>query len=184
MKRTWSEPELEEFWTLTPEESVLVTDKPPTRRLGLAMQLKFLQIDGQFPRGRHDVPAAAVRHLADQLDVHSKHVASYDMEGRSAQRDRVAIRQFLNYREANDSDNRRLVMWLCDDILPRAPDTQYLDDLAIGWLKEQRVEAPAVAYRQRLIRSAISRFEDQLHETIVSRLTDVSKILSVNNVDR
>jgi TnpA family transposase len=175
MKRTWSEPDLEEFWTLSPEELALVTDKPPPRRLGLAMQLKFLQFDGQFPSSRHDVPAAAVRHLADQLDVHPKHVANYDMEGRSAQRDRVAIRQFLNYREANESDNRRLVAWLCDDILPRAPDTQYLDDLAIGWLKEQRVEAPAAAYRQRLIRSAISRFEDQLYETIMSRLSEASK---------
>ncbi|EQD64967.1 transposase Tn3 family protein, partial [mine drainage metagenome] len=175
MKRNWSEPELEEFWTLSPDELKLAFGLAPTRQLGLALQLKFLQIEGHFPGSRRDIPALAVRHVSEQIGVHQEHFAGYDIEGRTAQRDRVSIRKILGYRESNETDKKRLVTWLCNDILPRGPDTQQLDDLAVGWLKEQQVEAPDATIRQRLIRTAIGRAEDQLCVTIISRLSDNTK---------
>lgn len=175
MKRNWSDQELEEFWTLTPDELNLLPKNTPARRLAFAIQMKFLQIEGQFPDFRRDVPALATRHVADQIGVHRNHAASYDFEGRNARRDRSQIRAALNYRPANDADSRRMLAWLASDILPRGPDLQQLDDLVIGWFKEQSVEVPASTNRQRFIRSAVSSFEDDLCTSIESRLSDTSK---------
>lgn len=115
MKRNWSEPELEEFWTLSPDELKLAFGLVPSRQLGLALQIKFLQIEGCFPGSRRDIPAVAVRHVSEQIGVHQKHFAVYDMEGRTAQRDRVSIRKLSGYRESNEADKKRLVTWLCTD---------------------------------------------------------------------
>jgi hypothetical protein len=44
-----------------------------------------------------------------------------------------------------------MLLWLNREILPRGPDLTHLDDLVIGWFKEQGVEVPAEAYRQRFV---------------------------------
>ena len=170
MKRNWSEQELEESWTLAPEELGYLPQTSPARRLGFAMQLKFLQLEGRFPESRRDIPAIAVRHVAQQLGLSAKHAAAYVVDGRNARRDRSQIREALKYRPANEPDSHRMVDWLTEEILPRGPDPQHLDDLVIGWFKEQRVEVPADARRERLIRSAVSGFEDRLYAAIADRI--------------
>ncbi|MHA6804022.1 DUF4158 domain-containing protein [Salinifilum ghardaiensis] len=40
---------------------------PP--RLGFALMLRFYTERGRFPRGRHELPDAAVQHVARQVDV-------------------------------------------------------------------------------------------------------------------
>lgn len=157
MKRNWSDEELQEFWSLSPDELDLLPSRSPTRRLGYALQLKFLLIEGRFPEARRDIPAIPVRFVAEQIGGHAKHISGYDIDGRTARRDRSLIREALKYRAANDNDSRRMTQWLVADILPRGPEPTHLDDLVIGWFKEQRVEVPAEASRQRFVRSATSR---------------------------
>jgi Domain of unknown function (DUF4158) len=43
--------------------------KEGANRLGFALLLKYFQIDGRFPRQKHDVPVAAIAFIANQLDV-------------------------------------------------------------------------------------------------------------------
>jgi hypothetical protein len=47
---SWDDPDTQDLWTLTIDESALLllgmTDK---RRLGFAVQLKFLELHGRFP---------------------------------------------------------------------------------------------------------------------------------------
>lgn len=175
MKRNWSDDELQEFWSLSPEEFALLPAKTPARRLGFALQLKFLQVEGRFPNSRREVPAIPVSFVAEQLAGHSKHFATYDIDGRTARRDRSLIREALEYRASSDNDNRLMLLWLTREILPRGPDLTNLDDLVIGWFKEQRVEVPAEAYRQRFVRSALKNFEDDLCSEVARRLPQASK---------
>lgn len=175
MKRNWSDDELQEFWSLSPDELALLPSKSAARRLGFALQLKFLQIQGQFPDYRRELPALAIRFVAEQLGGHAKHFSSYDIDGRTARRDRSLIRDALKYRASNDNDSRLMLLWLTTEILPRGPELTHLDDLVIGWFKEQRVEVPAEAYRQRFVRSALKNFEDDLCSGIAKKLSKSSK---------
>ncbi|MCB1608648.1 MAG: DUF4158 domain-containing protein, partial [Xanthomonadales bacterium] len=80
MKRNWNEEELQEFWALSPEERALLPAKSPARRLGFALQLKFLQIEGRFPSSRRDLPAIALRFVAEQIEGHARHFKNYDLD--------------------------------------------------------------------------------------------------------
>ena len=63
MKRTWNVDELVEQWTLLPDELAFVNkSKTDHNRLGLAINLKYFQVDGKFPRHQHDVPSTVVEH--------------------------------------------------------------------------------------------------------------------------
>jgi hypothetical protein len=57
MKRLWTNDDLVAQWTLQPNELALVEYKEGANRLGFALLLKYFQIDGRFPRQKHDVPA-------------------------------------------------------------------------------------------------------------------------------
>ena len=63
MKRTWTADELIEQWTLQPNERELIEHKEGANRLGFALLLKSFQIDGRFPRQKHDLPIAAILDL-------------------------------------------------------------------------------------------------------------------------
>jgi hypothetical protein len=69
MKRNWSDDELAAQWSLSPEELALLPNRVGHNRFGFAVQLKFFQIEGRFPRSPREVPAAALRYLARQLDL-------------------------------------------------------------------------------------------------------------------
>ena len=49
MKQCWSASELAESWTLSGDEKQLSDQRTQQGRLGLAVLLKFLQVEGRFP---------------------------------------------------------------------------------------------------------------------------------------
>ena len=69
MKQHWLEDELEEFWSLTPDEVELLKGRADSYRLGFSLLLKFFQIEGYFPRDHGDVPDAAVKYLGTLLNI-------------------------------------------------------------------------------------------------------------------
>ena len=105
MKRVWSPDELADHWSLTPRErSLLTAHKFDHTALGFAILLKYLQIDGRFPRTRHEVPPAAIVHVAQQLGLSPTVFIAYDWEVRTIKHHRAAIRAFLDLREATVDD--------------------------------------------------------------------------------
>ncbi len=69
MKRHWEPHELIQHWTLLPAELELLANKTGATRVGFALLLKHFQIEGRFPHSKHDIPKAALPHVAHQVGV-------------------------------------------------------------------------------------------------------------------
>ena len=67
MKRQWHDDELAEHWTILPEENALLWHRKRVNRLGIAVQLKFFQLEIHFPTDLADIPVSALDFVASQL---------------------------------------------------------------------------------------------------------------------
>ncbi|MBV8607386.1 MAG: Tn3 family transposase [Singulisphaera sp.] len=160
MKRYWDEQELAEHWSLTAEEWELLARRTDRSRLGLAILLKFFQVEGRFPRDRKEVPAAVRDHLADQLGVEPDAFAEYDLAGRSSKRDRDQIRSALGFRRVTVADAEELVERLRRDVLPSDHKPDHLRQAAMDWCRRNRIEPPTPPRMERIIRSALKAYEE------------------------
>ncbi len=75
MARELDQDELIERWTLIGDDLERVASKRSAAKLGFALLLKFFAAHGRFPRGRSELPSAAVEFVAkagedDRLDLH------------------------------------------------------------------------------------------------------------------
>ena len=91
MKRYWTEEELAECWSLTTAELETLPDRGDRNRLGFAVLLKFVEIEGRFPSSPREVPAAALSYLASQLHIPPTAFARYDWTGRTYKRHRASM---------------------------------------------------------------------------------------------
>jgi Domain of unknown function (DUF4158) len=69
MARELDQDELIERWTLIGDDLERVASKRSAAKLGFALLLKFFAAHGRFPRGRSELPSAAVEFVAKQLRV-------------------------------------------------------------------------------------------------------------------
>ncbi len=69
MKRQWTADDLAEHWTLAGGDTALLANKTGATRLGFAVLLKYFQYEGRFPHHKGDIPAAAIVHVAQQLEL-------------------------------------------------------------------------------------------------------------------
>jgi len=108
LKRSWTEEELVERWTLFPDELALIGNKTGRTRLGFAVMLRFFAGEGRFPRDKHEVPVGVLRFVGEQVgagpDAGPEGWLRYDWGGRSIKYHRVQIREFFGFREATVED--------------------------------------------------------------------------------
>lgn len=103
--------ELVEHWTVLDEDRGLLAGKGGAGLLGVALLLKFFVQHSRFPRGRAEVPDAAVRFVADQVKVEVSELGLYDWSGRTAERHRSQIRHHLGFRECSVEDAEKVAAW-------------------------------------------------------------------------
>ncbi|MEO7559878.1 MAG: Tn3 family transposase, partial [Nitrosospira sp.] len=176
------------MWTLTIDESALLSGMTDKGRLGFAAQLKFMQLQGRFPERHDEIDPSAAQWLAAQLGTMAEALSSYELCGRQGQRHRRTIRDFLGFRRATGADLQQLVQWLCDDVFPFDPQARYGHDMALDWCRTQRLEPPVGDYLDRVIRSAMHGYETQQQAAIHSRLsahnkTAIDRLLASENPD-
>ena len=162
MKKHWGETELSEQWSLNSEEHDVIAFHPEKNRLGLAIQLKYIQIEGCFPRRLSDIPPVANEYLAQQLNTSPLGIEKYDWEGRSCARHRQHIRLFLGYRPPTAEDAEAIIDWIKSEILPFDHNPYHLTESAIDWCQRNRVEPPTEGRLERIIRSATNTYENEL----------------------
>ncbi|WP_228566902.1 hypothetical protein [Nocardia sp. SYP-A9097] len=60
MRQEWSTEDLVGSWTLVGEDWRLLGNKSGATRVGFGLLLKFFELEGRFPAGPQELPAAAV----------------------------------------------------------------------------------------------------------------------------
>ncbi|MGV8949439.1 MAG: DUF4158 domain-containing protein, partial [Candidatus Paracaedibacter sp.] len=85
MKQNWTMEELEELWTLQPDELTLLDNRTKENKLGFALIFKYFQITSFFPKEISDIPKAIIFHIAKQINVASKIAQSYKWNKKSSE---------------------------------------------------------------------------------------------------
>ena len=171
MKREWHPDELIEHWTILPGERKLIGNKHGSTRLGFAVLLKYFQHEGRFPRQPYELPVCIVEYIAQQVDVEPATWEEYDWNGRSIEYHRAQIRQQLGFCEASVADGEALITWLGKEVLTTTHRPEHLKEALYQRCREIRIEPPTPDRVERLIRSALQQFENQLGERVLRRLS-------------
>jgi hypothetical protein len=171
MKRNWDLHELIEHWTLLPNELELLHNKTSSTRLGFAINLKFFQNEGKFPKNRVDTPKAVVTFISQQVNVESKEFQKYDFHSRSAKYHRCQIREFCGFRSPKSEDADDLREWLIQTILSQIQDPKTLESAAIQRLRDLSIETMSSGRLYRVIQAAIRTYEQQFSQDISKKLS-------------
>ena len=161
MKRLWTNDDLVAQWTLQIGELALVEHKEGANLLGFALLLKYFQIDGRFPRQKHDVPVAAIAFVANQLDVPIDLYPAYDWDGRTIKQHRADIRAFLGFRESTVQDYDEMIAYLIAHDVPNDHQIEHLKARVYTHFRELQIEPPMPDRVERLVRSALHTYEQQ-----------------------
>ena len=154
MKQCCSGGELAEFWTLSSAEKRFSDQRTQQGRLGLAVLLKFFQLEGRFPHYHKEVPLSAVDYVAEQLEVPASAWFDYPLKGRSGSRDREQLRTFLGFRQAANDDIEPAQRWLSQEVVPQDQDPRQL---------RQPMDADQfIGDLQRAMEQALSQFDANL----------------------
>jgi len=170
MKRQWTPDELAEHWTLTESDKELIANKAGATRLGFALLLKFFHYDGRFPHYKGDVPTAAVVYVAQQLGLPPELYAQYAWTGRTMVYHRIQIRQALGFRESTEQDIDDLTTWLCQEALRHEHRPERVQEAVYARCRAAHLEPPAPKRVDRLVRSALHTYEDQVQRQVLAQL--------------
>jgi len=162
--------ELEESWTLGPDELAMLAGKRGATRLGFAIVLRFFARKGRFPEPAEELDGEAVAYVARQAGVPAEEYAGYDPRGRTAQHHRAQIRRAFGFRPATVEDNGALADWLLEEAAPREYDPERLKEAAYARLRALKVEPPTPSRVERAARSALRRYDGRFRQQTFSRL--------------
>jgi hypothetical protein len=95
MRSDWNAEELISGWTLDEADWGLLANKTGATRLGFAVLLKFLKLEGRFPAEAAEVPTAALDYLAGQVKADPAELEGY-WSGRAVKYHRARIRVELD----------------------------------------------------------------------------------------
>ena len=176
MKRRWSVDELADQWTLHADElSMAQSSNTASNQLGFALMLKWFQYEGQFPKRKQEIPTVVVDFLAQQMNIPPGEFKRYSLQGRTVERQRAQIRQYLGFREATVEDAEELTQWLLKCVLPQERREAVLQEALYSRCREQRLEPPALLRIERILRSALHAADEQFYAETVAKLSSITQ---------
>jgi TnpA family transposase len=177
MKRQWDIEELIEHFTLVKKDLDLLANKSGPTRLGFALLLKCFQLEGRFPRAKHEIPKDIVNYVAHQLKLDPAIFAQYDWDGRTVKSHRAQIREELSFREATALDTEEMKSWLIAEHLASDQHVEHLKIKVLKRFHECKIEPPTNERIERLIHSACNTYEQQFFEQVKERLPQETRKL-------
>jgi len=144
-------------------------------RLGVALSLKFCQLEGHFPRAAQELPLVAVQYIAKQLDVDLALATTYDWQGRTGTRYRRHLRLFLGMRPATVADVKALAAWLRTEIVPGDHDLRHLQAAVVEWCHEHHLEPPYAGRVDRVLRSLVRTHEHEVCTRVAAVLLPATR---------
>ncbi|KLU63705.1 Tn3 transposase DDE domain protein [Desulfosporosinus acididurans] len=157
-----------------PSEMKLIENKTGETRLGFAVLLKFFQNEARFPIQKYEVPKVVIAYIAKQIYTESALYAQYDWGGRSITYHRTQIREFFGFREDTVQDAQEITDWLCKNVLYHDQEFEHIKDLVYKRFRELKIVPPTPERIDRLIRSAVSTFEDQFFQASYDKIPKAS----------
>ncbi len=151
------------------DELNLVAGKRGATKLGFALLLRFYTERGRFPRGRGEIPDAAVDYVARQVAVGATEIAFYEWSGRTIEFHRAQIRKALGFREGSVADAEALAEWLVTNVTQSERSGERVREQLMARCRDERIEPPTSGRIDRIIRSALSRGEDVLFAQVSGR---------------
>ena len=177
MKRRWTVDELVDHWALHADElSMAARARTASNQLGFALLLKWFQYEGQFPKRKQDVTLEVIDFLAQQLNVEPGVFKSYSLQGRTVERHRAQIRQYLGFRETTVQDVETFTQWLIESVLPHQRQEAALQEAIYDHCREQRLEPPTSQRIERIIRSALRTADEQFYSETMAKLSSTTRI--------
>ncbi len=171
VKANWDTEELIENWTLLPQELELVKNKVGANKIGFAVLLKYFQHFARFPDSPKEVPDAIISYIAQQLQIPSNSYSDYDWQGRSITNHRAAIRKLFGFRVAKIADGEEMVDWLKAEIIESEQRIEPITELVYQRFRELQIEPPTPGRVERLVKSAVAKYETDFQEHILNKLT-------------
>jgi len=117
-----------------------------------------------------DVPTAAVVYVAQQLGLPPELYAQYAWTGRIMVYHRIQIRQALGFRESTEQDIDDLTTWLCQEALRHEHRPDRVQEAVHARYRAAHLEPPAPKRVDRLVRSALHTYEDQVQRQVLDLL--------------
>ena len=171
VKQNWDTEELIENWTLLPQELELAKKKVGGNQIGFALLLKHFQLFAYFPEDKSSISQVVISYIASQVNLPESSYSDYDWQGRSAKVYRVEIRRLFNFKVASVQDSEEMIGWLIDEILPDEQKNEAIFELVYQRFRELQLEPPTQLQVERLIKSAIAKYEANFEEQILDKLT-------------
>jgi len=174
LKRNWQLDELIEHFTFSKNEMRQVGIKTGETRLGFAVLFKFFQYEARFPTQKSEVPKSVIQHIAKGVGVSAVLFARYSWSGRVITYHRAQIREYFGFRENTIADNEEVIDWLCKGILLDDHNLEHLIKAVYQRFKDSKIEPPTPDRIERIIKTAIAKFEGQLFQTTLEKLPAAS----------
>jgi TnpA family transposase len=170
VQREWEPEELIGAWTLLDRDWQLVSNKTGPTRLGFALMLKFYEIEGRFPAYPEEVPPAAVEYMASLVKVSPAAFGKYSWTSRAIKYHRTQIRKTFGTCPPSESDEARWAVWLAAEVCPVETARRRLAAALRQRCRTELIEPPAEGQIERVVASALRRFEDAFAAGVVTRL--------------
>ena len=171
VKANWDAEELIENWTLLPAELNLVGNKVGANKIDFAILLKYFQHFARFPNSPKEIPDVIISYIAQQLQIPSNSYSDYDWQGRSITNHRAAIRKLFGFRVAKVADGEEIIDWLKAEIIPNEQRIEPITELVYQRFRELQIEPPTSGRIERLVKSAVAKYEADFAEQTLNLLT-------------
>jgi hypothetical protein len=171
MRNEWELRDLIACWTLDEDDWKVLANKTGATRLGFALLLKFFDLEGRFPAGPEELPAAAIDYVAGLVKVPAAELAAYAWSGRTIKYHRAQIRDERGFREVAGEDEQRMVEWLAGELCSVELSVDRLREDLLARFREDRIEPPGPSRIERILGAARSLFERRFTHGIIERLS-------------
>ena len=109
------------IYNLSDDEFTLAKTKNTDKnRLGFAVLLKYFQLESRYPKHIKFIDPLMVNTIANQLNISPSMISQFGWEGRSTERFRQEIREFLGCRQVTSNDIHDFKSWLFKNVFPNA----------------------------------------------------------------
>ncbi|PIZ05248.1 MAG: Tn3 family transposase [Gammaproteobacteria bacterium CG_4_10_14_0_8_um_filter_38_16] len=164
------------IFNLNDDELTLAQAKNSDKnRLGFAILLKYFQLESHYPKDLKYIDTLMLTCIANQLNVSTSCIDDFDWEGRSTKRFRTEIRNLLGYKKATLDDVDKLKEWLIKNVFPNNVRKSQRIEHAYEYFQAQRIEPFTSKELMKYIQSAHQLFEQQLFDSIHTKLLGNTK---------